>query len=262
MILGFVRGGFTVTFKGTFDFSNITALEIETEVEGFQPRFDNFFALTTYDAQRTLILTTRGRLLILRCSLAACLRQFCERNRIRDYEMNAYYQLVPCRTQGLVAGHYRLVPSRGASNPHVVYYNAHFLDSKRYSKERQLVLLTFENKQGELFQLYIDACYSSFVRILAAAEKVSEYQVKNVEEEMWRLGMVRQVPAVQGSQEIFQQHQDAGRFNNQIQCKMFYEMLTTVFENSYGQKPDQVVYESVSNIFNAPLADLKRIKKE
>lgn len=32
----------------TFDFSNLSTIEINAEMEGFQPRFDNTLALTAY----------------------------------------------------------------------------------------------------------------------------------------------------------------------------------------------------------------------
>lgn len=234
-------------FKATYDFGNLSSLEVGREVEGFQLRVDNFLAMTAYDKERTIVLTVHGHLLLLRHNLTTCLKQFGNLDRIRDYEMDAYYQQVGCKTQGLIAGNYRLVPSQGASNPHVVYYNAHFLDAKHYSEKLQRVLITFRVDQV-YYQLQVDACFSSFVRILAAAEKVSAYQLKNLEEEMWRLG-VRHGERM-GSTDIFQCHLDALRFNAMIQTAMIHNVLSAAFENSFGQKPDKEFQNSVTNILN------------
>lgn len=241
--------GVFVLYKEVFDFGDIATLEVTREVEGFQPRFDNCLALTAYDDQRTLVLTLAGQLLVVKTSLAACLREFSQYYQIHGYEMDVYYALVHCQTQGLIAGHYRLVPSQRASNPHVVYYNAHFIDSKSYSKERQRVLLTLNNGHDS-FQLCIDACYSSFVRILAAAELVSKYQLQNIEAEMRRLGMRKEPVAIQGSQDVFQCQRDADQFHTHLQSMMIVGIITAAFENSYGQKPDAIFNRSLASILN------------
>lgn len=237
-----------MNFKGSYDFGNLATLKNYTEVEGFQPRFDNCLALTAYNDQQILVLTLTGQLLLVKNSLSACLKQLCQHYRIYSYEMDVYYRLAECRTQGLIAGNYRLVPSQGTSNPHVVYYNAHFIDSKTYSKERHRVLLTMDNGQGDFFQLYIDASYRSFVRILSAAERVSKYQLQKVEVEMRRLGMVKATPGWQGSQEVFQYQRDTDQFNDWLYSTLILAVVTAAFENSYGEKPDASFSESVYNV--------------
>lgn len=233
-------------FNNVYDFGDISSLKLDGEIEGFQLRVDNFLAMTALDKERTIVLTVQGHLLLLRCTLSNCLKQFCDLYHIRSYEMDAYYQQVQCRTQGLIAGNYRLVPSQGASNPHVVYYNAHFLDAKYYSEDLQRVLIIFKTEDG-YYQLQVGACFSSFVRILAAAEKVSAFQLKNLEEEMWRLGVKSEDKS---SSDIFQCHRDALRFNDTIQSAVIHNVLATAFENSYGQKPDDDFSNSVTDIIN------------
>lgn len=68
-----------MTFMKTFDFSDLSTIEINAEMEGFQPRFDNPLALTAY-RQQTLILTREGQAVILNCRLQECLSRFRKEN--------------------------------------------------------------------------------------------------------------------------------------------------------------------------------------
>ena len=153
-----------MTFMKTFDFSDLSTIEINAEMEGFQPRFDNTLALTAY-RQQTLILTREGQAVILNCRLQECLCRFRKENGICRHELSAYYSLARCQTQAIISGHYRLVPTHGASNRQVVYYMAHHLDTYSYSQKLNRLLIILKG-QGGLYQLRVDASFSSFGRIL------------------------------------------------------------------------------------------------
>lgn len=65
---------------------------------------------------------------------------------------------------------------------------------------------------------------------------------------MRRLGMVKATPGWQGSQEVFQYQRDTDQFNDWLYSTLILAVVTTAFENSYGEKPDASFNESVYNV--------------
>lgn len=194
-----------MTFMKTFDFSDLSTIEINAEMEGFQPRFDNTLALTAY-RQQTLILTREGQAVILNCRLQECLSRFRKENGICRHELSAYYSLARCQTQAIISGHYRLVPTHGASNRQVVYYMAHHLDTYSYSQKLNRLLIILKG-QGGLYQLRVDASFSSFGRILAAADQVANLQLANIEGTMWRMGVYQDSSCLRPASGTYLSHQ-------------------------------------------------------
>lgn len=88
-----------MTFMKTFDFSDLSTIEINAEMEGFQPRFDNTLALTAY-RQQTLILTREGQAVILNCRLQECLSRFRKENGICRHEPSRLLFLGPLSDPG------------------------------------------------------------------------------------------------------------------------------------------------------------------
>lgn len=237
-------------YNKIFDFSDLESLEIDCKVAGFQPRFDNFLAIRAYNDKQSLVLTIDGQLLLLEDSLANCLRQFCTHNDIRKFELAVYYQLLNFQTRGLVSGRYQLVPTQGVSNSEVVYYNAHFLDSKCHLKANQRVLLTFDNRRGALYQLSVDASYHKLCHILEMAEQVGIYQLKNLEAEMHRLGFSEGTVKWSEADQIFQSRQNSRNFNLVFETKKIMQVLTTAFKYLYGQKPSDEFVNVVNGLID------------
>lgn len=159
-----------------FDFSDPASLTVDVTTECFQPRFDNTLAMTAYQKQ-TLILTTEGQVVALKQPLRECLKSFCIQNGIYQYEMDAYYARVKCRTQGLIAGHNRLVPSQGTSNARVSVLQLQNIQNKialygMWRTESNLIRAsdTYCSRQDGLrlnqdvrFQMLLNAARASFI---------------------------------------------------------------------------------------------------
>lgn len=217
-----------------FDFSDPASLTVDVTTECFQPRFDNTVAMTAYQKQ-TLILTTEGQVVALKQPLRECLKSFCIQNGIYQYEMDAYYARVRCRTQGLIAGHNRLVPSQGTSNARVVYYMAHFLGNYCYSTERDRLLVSFEDFH---LQIYIDASLKAFQRIVNAADRVSVLQLQNIQNKIALYGMWRTESNLIRASDTYCSRQDGLRLNQDVRLQMMLNAVRTSFINTFGEEPD------------------------
>lgn len=227
----------------TFNFSDPGSLKVDMVTECFQPRFDNTLALMAYQKQ-TIILTTNGQIVALKRPLRECLKDFCIQNGIYQYEMDAYYVHVNCRTQGLIAGHNRLVPTHGRSNSQVVYYMAHHLGDYCYSKEMNRLLISFEDFH---VQIYVDVSLATFQRIIDAADQVSVLQLRNVQSIIKRYGMEKgELRKLRQADDTYCSYQQALRFDRHIRQAMLQNIFRRTFLHSFGEEPDRGVWHCLN----------------
>lgn len=172
-----------------FDISRLGDLNEYTVTRVFQPRWDNVLLMTAYDRKRTYVLTVNGGELVLERRLAEVLKNFGEFAGVHQIEMQTLYSIVEGRTQGIVAGHYALVPTCGRGNSQVVYYMAHYLDNYQYDKTNNSVLITFKGVNDQLIAVTVDACLKTFQRFLNQARNVGQIQLESVKNLCNRFGI-------------------------------------------------------------------------
>lgn len=235
-----------MAFMKTIDFSDLATIKINGEIEGFQPRFDNTLALTAYH-QQTLILTQDGQAVILNRRLQECLSRFRKENGICRHELDAYYTMARCQTQAIISGHYRLVPTHGASNHQVVYYMAHCLDTYSYSRKLHRLLIILKGQEG-LYQLRVDASFSSFGRILAAADRVANLQLANVEGAMWRMGIHQNGNGIRPVSSTFLSHQEGLAIHQQILANYATAVTNETFLAQFGELPDAAFHRRLTTV--------------
>lgn len=248
-----------MTFMKTFDFSDLSTIEINAEMEGFQPRFDNTLALTAYQ-QQTLILTREGQVIILNCRLQECLNRFRRENGICRHELNAYYSMAHCQTQAIISGHYRLVPTHGASNHQVVYYMAHHLDTYSYSRKLNRLLIILKGRVN-LYQLRVDASFSSFGRILTAADQVANLQLANIEDAMWRMGTYREHNDLRPASGTYLSHQQGLALHQRILANYAVAVTNEAFLAAFGELPDADFRRRLSSVIGYPGMPAKKDEK-
>ena len=248
-----------MTFMKTFDFSDLSTIEINAEMEGFQPRFDNTLALTAY-RQQTLILTREGQAVILNCRLQECLCRFRKENGICRHELSAYYSLARCQTQAIISGHYRLVPTHGASNRQVVYYMAHHLDTYSYSQKLNRLLIILKG-QGGLYQLRVDASFSSFGRILDVADQVANIQLANIEGAMWRMGVYQDSSGLRPASGTYLSHQQGLAIHQQILANYVMAVTNEAFLATFGELLDADFQRRLNSVIGYAGLPLKKYEK-
>lgn len=146
----------------------------------FQPRWDNVLLMTSFDRERTYILTTTGEELVLEQRLPEVLRHFGEYAGVRQIEMQTLYNLVKGKTKGIIAGHYELVPTCGRGNCWVVYYMAHHVDHYQRSQKDNGVLITFKGNNHQLITAAVGTGIKTFERLLHQAHAVGKIQLESV----------------------------------------------------------------------------------
>ncbi|WP_267201498.1 hypothetical protein [Limosilactobacillus kribbianus] len=163
--------------KEILDLSRLTEVQIDAETDGFQPRWDNTILLVAYDQQRTFVLTSDGRYLVLGRPLQETLIKFANDNDVDDYIMRALYGMIgQHKGRGYIAGNNRLVPTHGKTNTHVAYYMADCLDNHFHCKHRDMELATFVS-EGQAYSVYFDTSAQTFSQLIRAADRVASLQL-------------------------------------------------------------------------------------
>lgn len=177
------RGASMAGHCQTINLTTFSANQADYVVDTFHITWQSVLLLTgrLYQRQKaTLVVTTKGQVLLICQPIHDVLKTFFEENCIGDVESRVYYKMLgmPRATRSAVAGKYQLVPTCGMSNDDVVWVMTHHLLHAELAKPNDNGLrLQFDNVvTGVPLLVTLNYCGKSFIHNMEVADKVAELQ--------------------------------------------------------------------------------------
>ncbi|MDO4903887.1 MAG: hypothetical protein Q3959_06475 [Limosilactobacillus sp.] len=218
------------------DFSDLKSMPIDATVESFTLKRDNFLSVTAYDDCSSVVLTMEGNIVRLMKPLKKCLKEYCEVYHINQHELSAHYKQVSCSTKALVHGRYLIIPTHGATNPNVVYYNDFYIDSSKYLDESSRMLLSFKNDKGVVYKILVDASERTFNRIRESAHYVSKNQLDICYEYMYQLGIIQPDQLIVNN---YGSHLSMFKLIDNIKIEQITDLVNTTYKRVFGSEADE-----------------------
>lgn len=220
--------------------SELSRAHFDEEVPAFHLHWDNVLALTAGQKGETVILTVRGKVVIVRQDLRTLLREFCLEHDINVHELHALYGIVGERTYGYIAGHHQLVPTCGACSDRVVYYMAHRMTD--YHAVDNGVLIEFEVEEKSYY-LPVDTSYKTFIRLMKAGGQVSQLQLNVLQWQMHNYGLPDQ------QKYSYQAIRDWRRDRQKCQLASCETIVRYLHQQSYGEELDESILRQIHKLF-------------